>query len=81
MTIKQSILKEKLSETDFADIFYQSDLSFPINEVALSITDEHEFIVIGKDNTFKVISQVELASWVQINYVYMCENIKCWEMI
>ena len=44
-----------------------------INE-PLCITDEHELIAIGKDNTFKLISQVELASCVQRNHVYMCDR-------
>ena len=42
--------------------FSQSDISFPTSKEALFIADEHEPIAIGKDNAFKVISQVELAS-------------------
>jgi hypothetical protein len=42
--------------------------------VALFISDEHELNVIGKNNAFKVISQVKLASCVQRNYVYMCDK-------
>ena len=60
--------------SDFAEIFNQSDLSFRANNEALFITDEHELITIGKDNTFKVISQVALASCVQRNHVYMCDR-------
>ncbi len=52
----------------------QSDLSFPSNNEALFITDEHELIAIGKDNTFKLISEVELASFVQRNHFYMCDR-------
>jgi hypothetical protein len=67
MTILQLIENKQLSESDFAEIFNQSDLSLLSNNEALFITDEHELIAIGKDNTFKVIYQVELASCVQIN--------------
>jgi hypothetical protein len=52
-------------------IFNQSDMSFPSNDEALFITEEHELIAIGKDNTFKVISEVELASCLQRNHVHM----------
>jgi hypothetical protein len=74
MTIRQSIENEQHSKSDFAEIFDQSDLSFPSDHEALFITDKHELIAIGKDNTFKVISQVELASCVQRNHVYMCDR-------
>jgi hypothetical protein len=56
MTIQHSILNENLSKTDYSDIFNQSDLSFPVNDEALFITDEHELFAIGKYNNFKVIS-------------------------
>jgi hypothetical protein len=67
MTIRQSIENEKLSESNFEEIYNQSD-------EALFITDEHELIAIGKDNTKKVISQVVLASYVQRNHVYMFDK-------
>jgi hypothetical protein len=51
----------------------QSDLSFPSNNEALFDTDEHELITIGKNNPIKVISQVELASWILRNHVDMCD--------
>ncbi len=52
-----SILKtKKLLDSDFAVIFNQLDISFSTNDEALLICDD---IAIDKDNTFKVISQVE----------------------
>jgi hypothetical protein len=71
MTIRQTIIYDNLSETDFCDIFNQFDFS---NEEALFITDEHEPIAIGKDNTFKVIFQVELANCIQTNCSYKCNK-------
>ena len=58
MIMRQSIENEKLSEADFAEIFKQSDTSFPIHVEARFITDKHELIAVGKDNAFKVISQM-----------------------
>ncbi len=52
----------------------QPDCSFPINEEALFITHEHELIAIGRDSTFKVISQLDLASCVQRYHVYMSDK-------
>jgi hypothetical protein len=74
MTIQQFILNENLSETDFSEIFILSDLFFPINDKALFITDEHELIVIGKDNALIVFPQWGLASCIQIYYVYLCDK-------
>jgi hypothetical protein len=68
MTSWQMILSKDLSENNFSEIFNQSDLSFPVNDEA------HELSVIGKDNTFKVISQVELASCVRRKHDYMCHK-------
>jgi hypothetical protein len=38
------------------------------------ISDEYAIIAMGKDNPFKVIYQVELASCIQRYHVYMCDK-------
>ena len=74
MTIKQAIFADQLSDTDYKDIFNQSDLSFEAVEQALFVQDEHNLIAIGKDNAFKVISPIELASCIQKSHVYLCDK-------
>ena len=74
MTIRQSMLSNQLSNNDFNEIFNQSDLSFPAVEEALFITDKNDLIAIGKNDAFKVISQVELAACIQKGHIYLCDK-------
>ena len=74
MTIRQSMLSNQLSNNDFNEFFNQSDLSFPAVEEALFITDKNDLIAIGKNDAFKVISQVELAACIQKGHIYLCDK-------
>jgi hypothetical protein len=47
ITIRQSICNKNLPETDFSEICNQSDTSFPPNDKALFVTDNHELFSIG----------------------------------
>ena len=68
------MLSNQLSNNDFNEIFNQSDLTFPEVEEALFITDKNDLIAIGKNDAFKVISQVKLTACIQRGHIYFCDK-------
>ena len=58
IAIPRSMLSNQISSNDSREIFNQSDLPFPTVKESMLITDKTELIAIGKNNAFKVISQV-----------------------
>ena len=77
MTIRQSLDRQymyNLPQQQLDAIFDQNNLDHPQYPEALFITDKTDIIAIGADNSFQILSQMDLANCVQRNHVYLCDR-------
>ena len=74
ITIGQSLSNQNFSQAQLEQLFDQNDLDYPQEPEALFVTDDNDLIAVSADDKFQILSQVEMASCVKRNHIYLCDK-------
>jgi hypothetical protein len=74
LPIAQSLSNQYFSQSALDQIFNQNDMDYPQEPEALFVLDNVDLIAVSANNKFQILSQVEMASCVKRNHVYLCDK-------
>jgi hypothetical protein len=73
LRIAQSLSNKFFAQSTLDQIFNQNDVNHPEEPEAMFVSVNFNFIKVSANVKFQILSQVEMASYVKRNHVYLCE--------